>query len=1018
MTEAAPHYGPERLTQGEKSGAAMPRERKVIGFRWWAGSIIAILLLALCILATGANLLAGAGAVARIEHDRAVLTTAEGLLSAMKDIETGERGYLLTGADQYLGPYEDGLRRLQARLGQLGSGELSILRQLVDSKRKLAEQAIEARRTQGLDAALPYITSGEDKARMDAIRERVAMLRQEIGNQILAKERGDQKRNLILTGLSLAAALLGGGWLAGLAIRRRKEQTAASALLEGVLENAPVGIGFLDRELRLRQANRALAAMSDRALGAEMGQNIWEVLPQLRSSLEARLRAVVEGGRMVPNIEVEAPSLANPELIRHFLMSFYPLRRSDRGPGVEGAGMVVMDVTSRFQAERRQRQSEERFRAAVEAVGDIIWTTNAEGEMTGDQPEWAAFTGQSPAEYQGRGWASALHPEDMNPTVEAWRRAVSERRTFVFEHRVRRRDGEYRLFSVRAVPVLNEDGTVREWVGVHADITDQRRFEEELEAAKHAAEQANRAKSQFIANMSHELRTPLSAIIGYSEMLEEETEDSGDPSGQLEDLRKIQSNARHLLALINDVLDLSKVEAGKMEIYSEDFDLSGLVKDVAGTVQALIEQKANTLTISCPPALGTMHSDVTKVRQCLFNLLSNAAKFTECGKITLRVERRAQDGEDWIQFQVTDTGIGMTPEQLGKLFQRFVQADASTTRRFGGTGLGLALTRAFCRMLGGDIGVDSEPGKGSTFTIRLPADLRRALSAESQPPDAEPEQSEATAEPASLVLVIDDDSAARDLISRFLEQEGFAVRSARDGEAGLALARSLRPFAILCDVMMPRLDGWAVLSSLKADPNLANIPVAMVSIVDERGLAFSLGAADYLTKPVEWDRLKQLMERFRAERPAAPVLVVEDDADTRARLRTALERAGWTVAEAENGRVALERIAEHRPELVLLDLMMPEMDGAAFLQELHRKAEWRSIPVVVLTAKDMTTEERERLAQQTARVIQKGSTTLRELVGEVEKLAEAVPLQPKPRNPPPSDRNTAPEDTDAENFAC
>jgi PAS domain S-box-containing protein len=962
------------------------------------------------------NLLAGADAAARIAHDRALLEAAEGVLSATKDLETGERGFLLTGRDEYLEPYNEASRRIEDRLGQFQPGDLPVLRQLVEAKRELAVRAIEARRTQGFDAALSYITSGEDKARMDAIRGRVALLRQEIGGRVLAESRGDQRRNLILSGLSVATALLGGGWFAWLAVRRRREQTAASALLEGVLENAPVGIGFIDGELRLRQANRALAAMSDRALGAEMGQNIWEILPQLRSSLEGRLRAVVEGGRMVPNIEVQAPSLANPELIRHFVITFYPLRRSNPEPGVEGAGMVVMDVTSRLQAERRQRHSEERFRAAVEAVGDIIWTTDAEGEMTGEQREWAGFTGQSLEEYQGHGWTKALHPEDVEPTLGAWKRAVAEGQIFVFEHRLRRRDGEYRLFSVRAVPVVNDDGTVREWVGVHADITDQRRFEEELAAAKTAAEEANRAKSQFIANMSHELRTPLSAIIGYSEMLEEEAEDSGDPGGHLEDLHKIQSNARHLLSLINDVLDLSKIEAGKMEIYLENFDVAEVVRDVAGTVGALVEQKANKLAVSCPPSLGSMHSDVTKVRQCLFNLLSNAAKFTERGEISLSVQRQAQDGEDWVLFHVADTGIGMTREQLGKLFQRFAQADASTTRRFGGTGLGLSVTRAFCRMLGGDIGVESTPGQGSIFTIRLPADLRREQAVESQTPDTQPEQKEAKGERASLVLVIDDDSAARDLISRFLEREGFAVRTAPDGAAGLELARTLRPFAILCDVMMPRLDGWAVLSSLKADPGLASIPVAMVSIVDERGLAFSLGAADYLTKPLEWDRLKHLMERFRAERPAGPVLLVEDDADARGRLRTALERAGWSVVEAENGRVALERIAEQRPELVLLDLMMPEMDGAAFMQELHRKAEWRSIPVVVLTAKDMTADERQRLTRQAAMVIQKGSTTMRELVGEVEKLAEAAPSQPKPRNPPHSDRNPAAEDIDAKNF--
>jgi anti-sigma regulatory factor (Ser/Thr protein kinase) len=327
--------------------------------------------------------------------------------------------------------------------------------------------------------------------------------------------------------------------------------------------------------------------------------------------------------------------------------------------------------------------------------------------------------------------------------------------------------------------------------------------------------------------MSHELRTPLSAIIGYAELLDEEVEELGGPGEAVrEDLGKIEGSARHLLTLINGVLDLSKVEAGKMEVHLEPFDLAPLVREVCDTVQSLVEKNGNRLRWRCRKGWGRMTSDPVKLRQCLFNLLSNAAKFTENGEVRLEVALE----EGWAVFRVTDTGIGMTPEQQARLFRRFAQADASTTRRFGGTGLGLALTRAFATMLGGDIAVESEDGRGTTFSLSLPLDARGAPR---EGPVAEPDVAE--------VLVIDDDPHMRDLLTRFLERDGLSVAVAANGEVGLELARELKPDAVLLDVMMPRMDGWAVLGALKADPQTADIPVIMISMIRETGLAYSLG---------------------------------------------------------------------------------------------------------------------------------------------------------------------------------
>ncbi len=428
------------------------------------------------------------------------------------------------------------------------------------------------------------------------------------------------------------------------------------------------------------------------------------------------------------------------------------------------------------------------------------------------------------------------------------------------------------------------DAANRILVGKQAELTD---ANARAEAAREAAEEHSRAKSRFLANMSHELRTPLSAVIGYSEMLEEEAEELGQES-LLKDLGKIKSNAKHLLGLINDVLDLSKVEAEKMDIYPQDIDVAAFATDAAGTVEALVAKKGNTLSLDVSPDVGHARTDAVKLRQCLFNLLSNAAKFTEGGTITLRVARERFDGADWLRFAVEDTGIGMTPEQVGRLFERFTQADETTTRKFGGTGLGLALSRAFAQLLGGDITVASAEGRGTAFTLRIPASSPVAAPAE--PPAAAPENQSGGDD---LVLVIDDEANQRELMTRFLERQRFAVRTAGNGHTGLKLAKSLRPRAILLDVMMPEMDGWSVLAALKLDPETAVIPVVMVSFVADAALSASLGAVDAVPKPVDWTRLRTILDQFRAD--DGDVLVVDDDADMRDRLRTVLERNGWSV---------------------------------------------------------------------------------------------------------------------------
>ncbi len=507
------------------------------------------------------------------------------------------------------------------------------------------------------------------------------------------------------------------------------------------------------------------------------------------------------------------------------------------------------------------------------------------------------------------------------------------------------------------------------------------------------AEAANRAKSQFLANMSHELRTPLNAIIGYSEMLREDAEDLGYDD-LVPDLDKIHTAGNHLLSLINDILDISKIEAGRMEMYLTHVSLDTLLENVIDTIRPLLEKNGNTLQRSIAPDLGSIYSDETRLRQILMNLLSNASKFTDHGTITLEVERTSENSE--VLFRVSDTGIGMTAEQLQRLFQPFSQADASTTRKYGGTGLGLAISRRFAQMLGGDIYVASQPEQGTTFTVRLPAHAPASDTSRDLPTTA---QALTTAPPAlsgsdsRTVLVIDDDAKVRDLVGRWMAKEGFQVVGAAGGAEGLEQARALLPDAITLDVMMPGMDGWQVLAALKSDPALAHIPVIMMTMIDEKQVGFALGASDFLVKPVERERLMNVVKKFHsaARRGAADatgeqVLIVEDDPDIRLLLSRTLTKEGWQVCEAGNGRVALELLAHHRPALVLLDLMMPEVDGFEVISRMRAHNEWRTIPIIVITARELSEEERRFLDANVSRTLRKAAQSREDLLRELQSL--------------------------------
>ena len=505
----------------------------------------------------------------------------------------------------------------------------------------------------------------------------------------------------------------------------------------------------------------------------------------------------------------------------------------------------------------------------------------------------------------------------------------------------------------------------------------------ELAQATKSAEEANKSKSSFLAKMSHELRTPLNAIIGYSEMMLEDANDDGD-TGRAEDLNKVLGAARHLLGLINDVLDISKIEAGKMELYIESFEILHLLQEVATTISPLVQKKGNTLVLDCPPDIGVMQADATKIRQMLLNLLSNASKFTEKGTITLAVVR--QPGGQAISMKVSDTGIGMTPEQLGRLFQAFSQADASTASKYGGTGLGLAITKQFARMMGGEVSVESAPGVGTTFTITLPLQVQQQQSkvVTSAGDTVPPMVTKLTAATAGSVLIVDDDPTLRRAVGLHLQKNGFAVSTASSGEDALAAMAKQTPDLVLLDIMMPGLDGWATLAQIRTTPAYNAVRVVLHSVVADPDKAYQLGACGIIAKPAELAQiLAEVRKHLSPDALECDVLLVEDDPPTRDMMRRILEREKWRVRSAANGQLALHVLEQTVPAAVVLDLKMPIMNGFQFLDRVGAHATWRAIPVFVFTSMDITQEIRDRLAGRAAGIFQKGNYSREELLQRV-----------------------------------
>jgi len=670
--------------------------------------------------------------------------------------------------------------------------------------------------------------------------------------------------------------------------------------------------------------------------------------------------------------------------------------------------IAAVHLSRRLELMAEIKLSESRMKAIIDTVWAGIISINEKGIIVDFSKGAEEIFGYRAAEVVNKN-ISILLPENEQSEHDQYisRYLKSDEARILGKQRTlnaRRKDGA--LFTSELTISEIKLDTQRMFIGVIRDITERLAAESELEKhrkhlqtlvderteelamARDAAMDASRLKSEFLANMSHELRTPMNSIIGFTGRV---IKKAGDilPEKQLNNLHTVERNAHHLLGLISGLLDLSKIEAGKMELYVEEFQLAPLLHDVVELTESLLVAKGLELKMTLPEEKIVMFSDKMKLKQILLNLISNAVKFTEQGSISLSAslihcQNAIAGSEDnheqyCIALKVKDTGIGMNEEEVDSIFDAFKQVDGSLTRSEGGTGLGLTLTRQFAELLHGKVAVKSAEGEGTEFTVTLPLSVanleqRTSLIDEESTKEVNPNQ--------SLVLCVDDDHEVLELLRGYLEDEGFQVVGTTSANESLKLARELKPFAITLDVMMPQMDGWSVLKELKSHDETANIPVLMVSIVDNKTLGFKLGASDYLQKPITPDALLNSVNNLLRKR-AKKVLVVDDELDVQNLIKQIFEDEKIPVVTANNGAEALAAIKNEIPDLLLLDLMMPEMDGFDVIQALKANPEWQEIPIIVITAKTLTEEEKSYLGLRVETVVYKEGMTTEVVLNEV-----------------------------------
>ena len=757
------------------------------------------------------------------------------------------------------------------------------------------------------------------------------------------------------------------------------ERKQAEVRYRDLYENAPDMMAVVDLVSgNILECNQTLADVIGRSKEEIIDNSFMELYaPDSLEAAQQTSQSFVETGEVIR--QERTLRRADGSTI-DVLLQATPMR--DASGRIVASRSTWRDVTKQKEAERALASQEALYRTLIEAAPQVIWVADADGQVALLNKAWHEFSGRTDEESLGTRWAEALHPEDVPDVLAKWERAYTHGETYSGECRFQAKDGSYQTFIFIGTPVRDESGQIINWVGINTNIADRVQAEIALQEAKDAAEYANRAKSEFLATMSHELRTPLNAIIGFSEILRDEI--IGTVNDEQKELAiDIHTSGNHLLAMINDILDLSKIEAGKMDLQLENFSVKEAVTEVNTIVNALANKKQIQLTLEFDQDIS-IEADKIKFKQILYNLLSNAIKFTdEGGEVTTKFE-----ATNWALLgSVTDTGVGISSQDREKLFQPFTQLDASSTRTHSGTGLGLALTNRLIQLHGGKIWVDSEINEGSTFSFTFPL-RQHEEGVEVTASDASSSEDTPTFGDNRTILVAEDNEQAAQLLGIYLTEAGYQVAYAADGEEAIAKASEIQPFAITLDILLPKKDGWQVLREMKTKPNLQSIPVIIISVTQERQLAFGLGAVDHLVKPIDKEELLTSLRSLKLpSRDGAPrILVVDDDPQTVRLLSTVLTNDGYEVLKVYGGSEAIETAISQSPDLIILDMMMPQVDGFQVIRRLTDDSRTRDIPIVICTALDLTDEDRDRLNGQIQSIIQKTGNVKEELLAAIKRI--------------------------------
>lgn len=763
---------------------------------------------------------------------------------------------------------------------------------------------------------------------------------------------------------------------------------------EKIFEAVSAGIICLDAEFQITQCNR----LGIRSIGAAKnekltGKQFFEVADSNLFGLQIAFQKVLadKGKRTLwghPVLSAETNE-----------KTFWDFTVTELDGGIV---LSAIEVTDRVQAERslqdvieEKRHSNNKLQSVIEQMTDGVIVCDARGAITKLNRAAVQIFGKKSGDLAVEDDNSKINSEkiknlngtDYPKNEYPWQLACARGEVTIDKEMLISRDiDDEAIISVNAAPLFDRDEQITGSVTVVRDVTENRHLITELRDANRKLEEYNRLKAEFVANMSHELRTPLTAIIGFAQLMQMKFERGESVRNTFGDgLERILRNGRHLLTLIDEVLDLSKIEAGRLTLHLDHFDLPELIGNSFSSLESLAIEKKLEYKLEVSGDFPYVFSDSARIRQILTNLLSNAIKFTPKGKI--KVHLKASGETEW-QLSVSDTGMGIEPENIDKIFERFRQVDGSYTRKVGGFGLGLSISQNLAELLGGKIAVESNLGEGSTFTLTLPyvaPKAIRTLAPSSNGHDSifDPTEIHENDEQRHSILVIDDIPDSTQILSQMLKTAGYRVAIAHSGAEGIRMAKKIKPDAVTLDVMMPGMDGWRVLQAMKADPQLAAIPVVVVSIVDNKPLGYRLGASDYLVKPVEPNNL---IETLNGVIPGSEsdhddyILVVDDDQGVRELLIAALKQGGFQTRSAASGEIAFALSQKHKPKAVLTDLHMPGgMSGYELIARLRSRTETMHTPIVIITGKDLMEEDRQLISGQIADVIRKGDLMLTDL---------------------------------------